>query len=233
MDTKSFSGFPARADYSAIPTLLLTEVMAEIKDIAELKVTLYVAQSIYHKKGYPRFVTFGELASDQVLLKGLEDGTRAPAEALRQAVDRAVARGTLLKATTETQEFLVINDEAGRRALPHLTGGKVTVSSRSAAAETPAAKPNIFSLYEQNIGLLTPIIAEELRAAEAEYPQQWIEDAFKEAVALNKRSWRYIARILENWAVQGRPSGKPGRHPKKRTRPEDYYKGRFGHLVSR
>ncbi len=233
MGTERFNGFPPRADYSAVPTLLLTRVMSEIKDIAELKVTLYVVQAIYHRKGYPRFVTYGELAGDPVLLNGLEDGTKAPGEVLRQAIDRAVARGTLLSVKTGTQEFLVVNDEAGRRALPRLAGGAVTVSNAPAATGPPPARPNIFTLYEQNIGMLTPMIAEELRAAEAEYPPRWVEDAFKEAAALNKRNWRYIARILENWATEGRESGKPGRHPKKRARPEDYYKGRFGHLVSR
>lgn len=233
MSTKGFGGFPPRADCSPVPTLLLTGLMAEIRDIAELKVTLYVAQSIHHKKGYPRFVTFDELAGDAVLLRGLNDGTGAPTEVLRQAVEKAVARGTLLRAKTEMQEFLVVNDEAGRRALPILAGGKVAVPDTPAAGEPPLTRPNIFTLYEQNIGLLTPMVAEELRAAEAEYPQEWIEDAFKEAVALNKRNWRYIARILENWAVKGRESGKPGRYPKKRARPEDYYKGRFGHLVGR
>lgn len=232
MSTERFGGFPPRADYSAVPTLLLTKVMAEIKDIAELKVTLYVVQSIYHKKGYPRFVTFSELASDPVLLDGLEDGVKAPAESLRRAVDRAVERGTLLRTTAGTQELLVVNDEAGRRALPRLAG-RTPQAAPPAAAESIPNRPNIFTLYEQNIGLLTPMIAEELRDAEKEYPQPWIEDAFKEAVALNKRNWRYIARILENWATQGRESGKPGRYPKKRARPEDYYKGRFGHLVSR
>ena len=31
--------------------------------------------------------------------------------------------------------------------------------------------PNIFTMYEENIGLLTPMIAEELRDAEKTYPE--------------------------------------------------------------
>jgi len=231
MNTERFGGFPPRADYSAVPTLLLTKVMAEIKDIAELKVTLYVVQTIYHKKGYPRFVTFKELASDPVLLDGLEGGAKAPAEVLRQAVNRAVARGTLLRTTAGTRELLVVNDEAGRRSLPRLAGETPQATS-PAVGESASVRPNIFTLYEQNIGMLTPMIAEDLRAAEKEYPEQWIEDAFKEAVALNKRNWRYIARILENWSTRGRDSGKPGRYLKKQPNPEDYFKP-FGRPVSR
>jgi DnaD/phage-associated family protein len=66
----------------------------------------------------------------------------------------------------------------------------------------------IFVLYEQNIGLLTPMIADELRDAEKTYPAEWIEDAMQEAVHLNKRSWRYVRRILERWRVEGRGGGR-------------------------
>jgi DNA replication protein len=76
---------------------------------------------------------------------------------------------------------------------------------------------NIFTLYEQNIGMITPMIAEELKEAEKLYPPRWIEEAFKEAVTLNKRSWRYIARILERWASEGKDSGEHKRDIKKMT----------------
>jgi len=91
---------------------------------------------------------------------------------------------------------------------------------------------NIFSLYEQNIGIITPMIAEELKEAERLYPRQWIEEAFKEAVTLNKRSWKYIARILERWASEGKDSGEYKRNIKK-DGPDKYIKGRYGHLVKR
>jgi DnaD/phage-associated family protein len=66
-------------------------------------------------------------------------------------------------------------------------------------------------LYEQNIGPLTPLLAEELMEAEDTYPVSWIEDAFREAVELNKRSWRYIQRILERWAAEGKADEKTRR----------------------
>ena len=62
------------------------------------------------------------------------------------------------------------------------------------------------------------MIADELREAEELYPEDWIEDAFREAVGQNKRSWRYIARILERWEHEGRGHGQPGRHSKKTLR---------------
>ncbi|HRO90206.1 MAG TPA: DnaD domain protein, partial [Promineifilum sp.] len=65
-------------------------------------------------------------------------------------------------------------------------------------------RPNIFVLYEQNIGALTPLIADELREAERTYPPQWIEEAIKLAVTNNARRWRYIMAILERWRQEGR-----------------------------
>jgi DnaD/phage-associated family protein len=68
-------------------------------------------------------------------------------------------------------------------------------------------RPNIFQLYEDNIGLLSPILADELRDAEESYPASWIEDAFRIAVTKNARNWRYIRAILERWATEGKDDG--------------------------
>ena len=59
-------------------------------------------------------------------------------------------------------------------------------------------------LYEQNVGPLTPLIADHLVRALETWPVEWIEDAVAESVAYNKRSWRYIQRILEGWQSEGR-----------------------------
>ena len=60
---------------------------------------------------------------------------------------------------------------------------------------------------ESNIGMLSPMIADELKEAEALYPSDWIADAFREAALQNARNWRYIVRILESWEREGRSRG--------------------------
>jgi DNA replication protein len=134
-------------------------------------------------------------------------------ETLRQALDSAVEHGALLHSTLNING--VLEDVYS-----------VTVDSY----QPPAV--NIFALYEQNIGMITPMIAEELKEAEKLYPPQWIEEAFKEAVTLNKRSWKYIARILERWASEGKDSGEYRRDIKKNGS-DKYVKGKYGHLVQR
>jgi len=90
-------------------------------------------------------------------------------------------------------------------------------------------RPNIFALYEQNIGLLQPLIAEELREAEKTYPAAWIEEAFKIAVERNARNWRYIKAILERWTREGKDDGAPKRGSKEdRYR---YIKGEYADYI--
>ena len=46
----------------------------------------------------------------------------------------------------------------------------------------PDERPPLITLYEQNIGLLMPLLVDELREAEDRYPLHWIEDAIREVV---------------------------------------------------
>jgi DnaD/phage-associated family protein len=117
---------------------------------------------------------------------------------------RAVERGTLLRAEAPDgrtdEDLLFANTPKGRAAVEAIARGAWPEEIDT------AGRPNIFTLYEQNIGMLTPIIAEELREAEQTYPAGWIEDAFREAVSLNKRSWKYIHAILRRWRTEGKAS---------------------------
>ena len=65
-------------------------------------------------------------------------------------------------------------------------------------------RPSIFHLYEANVGIITPLLAEALQEAETNYPRTWVEEAIKLAVEHNARNWRYIRAILERWEKEGR-----------------------------
>jgi len=233
-----FTGFPARSRYTPLPNILFSDVLPRIEDIAELKILLVIMWRLYSKRGYPRFVTYRELLGDQVVA-GLGGGGRSPEEALRQGLEKAVERGTLIQLRAEKdgehEEIYLLNSEEGRRVSEGLSSGQVALPGVQPMPEpVPVGeRPNIFELYEQNIGMLTPMIADELKQAEADYPPAWVEDAFKEAVSLNKRSWRYIQRILERWAAEGKDDGEPGRHPEAKDDTEKYFRGKYGHIFQR
>jgi DnaD/phage-associated family protein len=218
--------------FTPLPNLFFSQLLPQIDDLAELKTTLHIFWALYQKRGYPKFVTYGELLGDKALMMGLGDG-----QVLRNGLEKAIRRGTLIRLTLDRDgkpvELYFQNTEGDREALAKIERGEIDLGAlpkKEPYLET-AEQLNVFALYEENIGLLTPMIAEELKEAEKLYPASWIEDAFKEAVSRNKRSWRYISRILERWAAEGKEYGALGRDSKEDR--DKYIKGRYGHLVKR
>jgi DnaD/phage-associated family protein len=212
MSDRQLSSSQSKTDFISLPDSFFTQAVPKIQDLAELKVVLYVSYLILRKPDRPHpdiiGVTYKELKAETChLLADLGE------ETLRQALDSAVEHGALSHSTL------------------NINGMFEDVYSLTIDSRQPSAI-NIFALYEQNIGMITPLIAEELKEAEKLYPPQWIEEAFKEAVTLNKRSWKYIARILERWASEGKDSGEHRRSIKK-IDPDKYIKGKYGHMVRR
>jgi DNA replication protein len=208
MAERQLLGSNTETGFIALPELFFTQLMPQIQDVVELKLVLHVCYLILRKQERSRSITHKELRSQiHRLSAGLgEDG-------LRQALDSAVRHGALLHSTSNING--VLEDVY---SLPFDNRGSPAV--------------NVFALYEQNIGIMTPMMAEKLKDAEGTYPPRWIEEAFEIAVTLNKRNWGYIARILERWATEGKDSGEHRRDAKKDD-PDKYIRGKYGHLVKR
>jgi len=93
----------------------------------------------------------------------------------------------------------------------------------------------IAQLYEENIGFIKPVLADEFREFCENFTgtPSWIELAFKEAISRNKKSWHYIRAILESLEERGGPDdeSKPSRRregkPARQTRrtPIKYIRG--------
>ena len=213
MPEQQLSDSETRTGFVSLPESFFAQVVPKIRDLAELKVVLYVSSLALRKpdtgKQRSKYsVTYRELEAESRRLS-----PELSEETLRRALDSAVQQGILLHSTL------------------NINGVPEDAYSLPADSQRPPIL-SVFTLYEQNIGMITPMIAEELKEAEKLYPPQWIEEALKEAVTLNKRSWRYIARILERWANEGKDSGEYKRDTEKDD-PDKYIKGKYGHLVKR
>ena len=236
MRDEVFSGFPARAEVTPIPNLFFTVALQKITSLAELKTILHVFWLLSRRRGYPQCVTATELLADPTLMVGVDIGSEKE-NAVRQALREAVNHGILLQVKTDkvgqSEDIYLINNDAGRDAIEKIKQGKLPhlVLTPAPAKVESARLSNIFSLYERNIGMLTPLVAEQLKEAENKYPADWIETAFAEAASLNKRSWKYILRILERWAIEGKDDGKFGRDTEKEADREKYIRGKYGHMV--
>jgi DnaD/phage-associated family protein len=217
-DGRVFAGFPSSGLATAVPNLFFARVLPEMTSAEELAVTVYFFYAQQQAPGprrTPRFLTRRELAADATLLRALANlAGGKDHEALSRGLEAALSRGTLFSAEIEadgrTEEAFAVNTPANRRAMAALTGTTVRMEEPLPPAEGTAA-PNIFALYEENIGTITPLIAEHLQDAEDRYSAEWIREAFREAVSLNKRNWRYIASILRRWETEGPDYEKPER----------------------
>lgn len=228
-----FEGFPAgRLELTPVPDLFFSELLTQIDHLGELKITLYSFWALARKPPEKRYLTLAEMQADGDLMRAIKVPELSEEQSLEEALERAVSRGTLLKVAVEGQEepaFFFINSAKGRAAVEGIQSGEWQPSGDP---EAPIAlayqRPNIYTLYEQNIGALTPMIAERLRDAEQEYPLSWIEDGIRIAVENNVRKWRYVEAILEDWKSRGRDEREDrGDTEKARRR---YLQGKFADL---
>jgi DNA replication protein len=230
-----FSGFPeGKVRLTGLPDLFFHELLPIIDDLDELKVTLYAFYRLNRLEGAFRYLRAGDFLADPVFIEGLIPEQEGAEPALEGALRRCVARGTLLEAALEleggTEKFYFLNTARGRAALDAISRGEWRPSGdASKPVELVPEPPNIYRLYEENIGPLTPMIAEHLRDAEESYPAAWIEEAMGIAVENNARRWKYVAAILERWQEGGRDERKDRRDTEKDRR--RYVEGELSDFV--
>jgi len=209
-----FPGFLPGGPVVALPVQLLSEVVPAIDDGAELRVTLQLFLLVGRQRGPAPGIRGSVLASDRTLLRRLD------AEAIVYGLTLAVARGTVLAELLDDGDtFYLLHTEAARRALERIRAGALAIpaaagagrAGQAARAAIPAGSPSrAVEVFEQEIGMLTPAVAEALRDALERYPEAWVVDAIRQAALHNARSWPYAASVLRRWEAEGRDDGVTG-----------------------
>ncbi len=210
-----FTGVLASADpHVPVPRAFFTDILPGVSTIEELQVTLVTLRMVHDAGGFQEPVAERAIVRADELRTALrtEGSPREPDKRIAQGLELAVARGTLLRLITTSGSkravWYYVNTPDNRSSVGMMARGQraapeaVWIGDSQPSVELD--RPNAFRLYEQNIGPLTPLIADQIGRALEEYPADWIEDAMEEAVSYNRRSWRYMARILETWSIQGR-----------------------------
>jgi DnaD/phage-associated family protein len=220
----TFKGFPdGKVRQTPIPETFFSDLLSEIDELSELKLTIYAFWRLNRMEGAFRHLRREDFKSDRRFMLGLGDTAGQAETALDTGLEKAVSRGTLLQAVVThgkgEEIYYFLNSPKGRAAVQAIAKGDWRITG---GAELEIAlgdgQPNIFGLYEGHIGVLTPMIADALREAEDTYPASWIEDAFRLAVENNARSWRYVNAILNRWQVEGRDDREDRRDTEKARR---------------
>jgi DnaD/phage-associated family protein len=234
---QKFDGFPAGSKLSptAFPAMFFSDLLPAINDLAELKVTLFCFWALHQKEGRFRYLRRSDFCNDAALMQGLQ-ATKPKAEVdtiLDKALARAQKRGTLICAEVAldsgSETLYFVNTEKGRAAVGQINSGAWQPGNAEHPVEILPERPNIYRLYEANIGALTPIVADHLKDAEKDYPLDWIEDAIRGAVVNNKRSWRYIQAILKRRESEGKNGGSIKRSPEQDG--QSYITGEYADFI--
>jgi len=219
---KEFKGFSDKETFTQIPDSFFQDILNEIEDTDELKVTLYVLWRIAHMESRSRSLCQSEIEADPAFMAGLDHPR------LNDALAKTVQRGSLLRVENEEGGFYFMNSPRGRAAAEALKKGDWRGAARTASSP-PRERPNIFRLYETSIGPLTPRVADELKDAEKIYSEDQVEAAFAEAVKRNKRNWNYVEAILRNRKEEEDAKEQTGRDPEKDRR--KYVEGKYSDFI--
>ncbi len=217
-----------------IPAQFFSDLLAEIDHLGEMKVVLYAFWFLDRLETPVRYLTLADFANEELLVQGM--GSTGLADALERAVKRGIflqvqiPGAAQLEAEIDPEKVLYfLNTPRGRAAVQAIQNGKWQPDQQAHPLISLEAEPaNIFRLYEENIGPLTPMIADMLREAEQTYRSEWIEEAIRIAVQNNVRRWKYVEAILRSWQEEGRDGATRRDVEKDRRR---YIEGEFADFI--
>jgi DnaD/phage-associated family protein len=214
---KPFKGFTDSESFTELPDTFFHQLLKQIENAEELKVTLYFLWRVQHMDGPLRALREADFDAEELGL--------SPSE-VHLGIEKAVKRATVLRVEHKAQVLYFLNSPRGR------AGANAFLHGEHQVADVPAhafERPNIFRLYEENIGPLTPLIADALKDAEETYSAEWIAETIDLAVRNNKRSWRYCEAILKRWKEEGRGEKQDRRDAEKNR--DKYIKGEYADYI--
>ncbi len=233
-----FTGFPeGKTHLVPVPAPFFEKLLLQMDTLAELKLILYFFWRLDQQEGAFRYLKLSDLTGDKELMLSLSAAEGEALSLLNQALNSTVLRGSLLEVKADSQgketPLYFLNSAKGRMAVRAIESGQWHFEEDRTPPGISGEPANIFRLYEENIGAITPLLAETLSEAEDTYPGQWIEDAIRIAIEKNKRNWRYVEAILKRWQQEGR-DGKKDQPQNRRDSEEDrrsYIEGEYSDFI--
>lgn len=192
-----FQGYTDSETFTRIPNTFFRHLLPEIEDMDELRVTLYALWLVGNMEGQMHFLREGDF-SDCLPQRPAEPA----GQGLSTALEKAVKRGSLIRVENQANVLYFLNSPRGRASAEAFSQGRWQPDTNLPVAP-PRERPNIFKLYEENIGPLTPLVADALKDAESTFPPDWVAEALEIAVLKNKRNWKYVEAILKRWKEEG------------------------------
>ena len=200
-------GFPLSDDYAAtrVPNAVLGRVLSSVDDSKTIKLILRAVWLLERQRGYPRFITLDHLHQDRVLTTVFSD-----TEAIDRATDSAIGYGVLVRVSIDGVQRLMLNTASANRSAFNASGAISIddVAESEDGWDTPAdvsGPVDAFRAYEENMGVLSPMIRESILSALEDFTDDDITRAIRIAVENESRSWSFVAGVLRRWSREGVP----------------------------
>ena len=98
------------------------------------------------------------------------------------------------------QDRLNVNEEGETYNLPNIPNQSLQTEKTD---DGDGTRGKVFTVYENEIGLLTPFIADSLNEVIAEYSELWVIEAIHEAALHSGKTFKYVLRVLQGWKQHG------------------------------
>ncbi len=199
-----FSGFSGNTSATIpLPDAFLESILPQLDNTLEINLALYAFWALKHQDGNTRYLTSEDFyqAPEWVTRK-------VSPKASRPKIDNALQKftqiGFLLSFRQEGAAcpLYFLNSVKGKALYQSCQQGLWQPGETERLFTQPV--PTIYQLYEENIGPLTPLIADLLIDSEKTCSAEWVREAIEIAVKNNVRNWRYIEAILRSWQKDGR-----------------------------
>jgi DnaD/phage-associated family protein len=202
-----FTGFPSsKVRTIRIPELFFQSVLPMLKTELEVKIALLTFWLLEQQEGATRFIRLEDYFSPPAWFMDGEKKEAITKAKIKKTVQHLTEIGMIIAAQPEgiTEPLYFLNSDRGKALAQAYLKGNWQPGEESTGIQTGRERRTIYQLYEENIGPLTPLIADSLKEAETTYHEDWIKDAIQIAVENNVRRWKYIEAILASWKEEGR-----------------------------
>ncbi len=205
MSAQPIKGFPLPDNHGTtrVPNAVLGRVLAEVDEPNTLKMVLRAIWLLERQRGFPRYISIEDLRRDRVLSTVFDDDAE-----FAKSLAAAIAHGVLLEIAVNSSQCLMLNTESARRVSSHEFDPAANLDGEPDGWDSPTTStlpPDAFRAYEENIGVLSPMIRENILSALEDFTDEDITHAVRIAVENESRSWSFVAGVLRRWLRDGIP----------------------------
>ena len=206
-DVTPGGGFPAGVAFTPVPSPLLGELLERLDNVDELRIVLRAIWLLSKKPASARFATTEELCGDSTVAVMLGAYGDELAVKVAKGLDAATGKGIFLRIEGEGGSAFALNTEPMRRQRDQ--GNLRPAAHRSepvAAPKFDVGSDAVAAAYEENIGIITPVVGEKLRDLLNNYEEKEVLGAIAAAALKGARSMRFIEVVLSSNVGNSRES---------------------------